>query len=311
MYPAKVTGVDEENRVVSVDWIGAEGGRRGIVVVNDMGSYNMPRIHDTGLVLGNGIMYYWLGKIEYGYNDKTQGNQKDITTGKKLLASVIKEGEVFIGSLVNRISLSMTNSGSFSLINGFLDGLSYLAKYRLLRLNGQRVEISGNGTEVNAGACMRNIPGAGTKVMPDETGVGNAQEFFAQTLKAGIKTARVAIGYVRNSLGVDEQGSFPLPLNRVKALLEVCLLGAAIGDVRIDEAGNVEVRSSTGTVLLNAPIVKLGNIGAGQPVPKGTSLLEWLNNHTHATATGPSGPASAGTYGPALVTLLSPTVLVP
>jgi hypothetical protein len=288
LYPARITGIDAEKRVLSVEWIGTEGGRQNVIMTNDSGSYNMPDIGDTGLVIGNGLWYFWIGKVEYGYRDKCAGKIKDQDTGRRILAKLINEGEIFIGNIKNRIALSMQSNGSFSFINGFLDGIVYTVKYRIMQLAGQRVELNGNGVNVVAGSCVRDLPGVGTTVMPDESGTANAQEFFVEVLKSGVRTARIHLGYVRNALGIDEVGSWG---TRLRALLEICDGPIPIAVLKVDDSGNIEISSLLGNVMVNSGtsgIIQLGGLGAVQRIPLGTNLLEWLNAHTHGSAVGPT-----------------------
>lgn len=299
LSPGVVTAAYPEKRLVNVKWRGAEIGKQNVIVINDFGSYGFPKVGDTGLVIGNGTHYYFIGKIEYGYEAQIKGfyidsNTKkevkivDPDTGSSILARKVKEGEIFLGNFAKRVWMNISGNGDFSFMNGLNDGLKYLKGWRLFRLAGQTISMLGNGVEVAIGSCMRQIPMLGDMVFPDETQKSTAPEFFVELKKAGLKTARLHLGYVRNMLGIDELSTtFGA---RIKALIEVCTGGLPVAVLKMDEAGNIEMSTNLGIVLLDAlTFIKLGGVAAVHPAVFGDSLLTWLNTHTHPTSTGPSG----------------------
>jgi hypothetical protein len=316
MSPARIIATHPEYRVVDVAWMGTETTKHNVIVVNEYGSYSFPKVGDTGLVLGNGFQYYFLGKIEYGYNVKIEGKYKnpdtgemidvvDTQTGAKVQAKNVKDGEILLANFVKRIWLALSNSGDFSLVNGLSEGLRYYTKDRLLKLTGMVVQVVGNGLEAAFGTRVRALTGVGLTPVPDETLKAPATEFFVLLKKLGVKTERLHLGYVSDSMvGADEFGSFGGA--RLKALLEVCKGGIPVAVLKMDEAGGVELSSTTTNVMLNATLglIQLGGIGAMNPAVKGTELFSVLTNFWTAFASVPpvTDPASAAIFCAALQT---------
>lgn len=315
---AKVNGVNQETRKITVKWIGAEFGKEDISVVCPTGNYSLPKIDDVGLVIGTGMRYWWLGGVELEYQKKLglikdEKGEKvpfvDKQTGLELLAKKVGEGEVFQANYAKRIWLALLNSGNFALMNGINDGLSYTQDpLRLLKLAGQTVQILGNTVSSAIGSCVRALPAQGNKAIPDESGLSTAPEAFIEVKKtlgvAALKLARLHLGYVRDSLGIDEFGSWGQALG---AILEVCQAGLTMAALKMDKIGNVEMTSTSGNMMFDvgpACLMQLGGLTAAQSAVFGENLLAWLNSHTHGTGVGPSGPPIT----PATSTLLSTKV---
>lgn len=315
MSPAKILATHPADRLVDVAWIGTETTKQNVVVVDSYSNYTFPKVGDTGLVIGNGVHYYFLGKIEYGYAVKIKGKVKnpktgehteirDVSTGRPIQAKEVKDGEIFLANLASRVWLSMTNSGDFSLLKGLQEGLRYYAKDRLLKLKGMVVQVVGNGLEAAFGTRVRALTGVGLTPIPDETLKAPATEFFVLLKKLGVKTERLHLGYVSDSMvGADEFGSFGA---RLKAILEVCKGGIPVAVLKMDEAGGVELSSTTTNVMLNATLglIQLGGIGAMNPAVKGVELSSVLSNFWTAFASVPpvTDPASAAIFCAALQT---------
>lgn len=73
--------------------------------------------------------------------------------------------------------------------------------------------------------------------------------------------------------------------------------------VKIETKGKVEVAGATDCII-DASAIKLGGSGAGKSAVLGEDLIQWLNQHTHPTGVGPSGPPVA----PATAALTSTVV---
>lgn len=65
---------------------------------------------------------------------------------------------------------------------------------------------------------------------------------------------------------------------------------------------NVEIKVQNGTVIISADKILLGGLGANEGVPLGGTLKAWLDNHTHPTPNGESGPPTNKSPEPSEVT---------
>ncbi|MFA5132677.1 MAG: hypothetical protein WC444_05145 [Candidatus Paceibacterota bacterium] len=267
--PAIVLAVHPEDRLVDVKWADAEGGRKGVVMINDMGSYSMPNIGDSVLVLGTGVDYFCVGKIEYGYKAKLNGKQRVQGSSTPLKYKNVGPGEIIINHIRKLSWLKLANSGDFSLMNGFIEGFKYLRSIRTARVLGRTIELVANGVKIGAGTVIRNIPGKGEQPITGESG-GKALEYYIQIAYNSIQSVRFHLGEIRDmTLGVvPEVSSLG---GRVKALLEVTQAAVRMGFLVIDEAGNVELTSKVATTVVGGTEVKLGGVAAQEPVIKGQS----------------------------------------
>lgn len=297
-YLGFVTGIDTENRRIDVKYSGSERGKKNVVVIGDYGSNSLPSINDMVFLIEFGPLVYCIGKMEPDFKSKLgkitdeKGNIKyiqDKNTGAKLLAKEVQDGEVFLINLAKRVWLHLSNDGGISLLNGMNDGLRYFSQSSILRLKGLALNLFGLGTDINFGSVNRDIPGKGQTTIPGDLPTVPAIEAMINLAQAGIKFARFHIGHVKNALGIDEFGSWG---SRIRAIVEVCTAGVPMGVLKMDELGNIEVKSTSGFVMLDGnPVggVQLGGLGAVQSAVLGDQLLTWLNSHTHSTGTGPSG----------------------
>jgi hypothetical protein len=80
-------------------------------------------------------------------------------------------------------------------------------------------------------------------------------------------------------------------------LLEVCAAGAPLAVLKMDEAGNIELKSTLGQISIEGiPVggILLGGIASAvHPAVFGDVLMTWLNSHTHPTSVGPTGPPTS------------------
>jgi hypothetical protein len=289
-YLAEITATDPENRLVNVKWLGLAEGKEGVTVLAPVGNYSFPKVGDRGVVIQIGTFDIFIGKIEYNYVKQIAGDVKDALTKSVLLAKKVLDGEVFLSNLPQRAWLYISNTGGFSLMNGLGDGLRYFASNRLLRLGGMALRADTFSAITKIGAVFRNLPSQGNTVIPSDVVTIPAVEGLIDLVVNGLRLARLHIGHIKNSLGVDELGSWGA---RLRALIEVCNpAGTPLAVFKIDEIGNIEIASTSTAVMLNGmPVagILLGGLAASQSAVLGEALLRWLNTHTHPTGTGPSG----------------------
>ena len=316
IYTVTVVSTNPEHRTVKVQIHGTERYLEDVIVITDSGSFSFPSVGDFGLVIGDDVRSYFIGKIEFGYKDKIDGKLRDKSTGAKILAKLVNDGEIYIGNLIKRCWLSISSGGDFSLLNGLNEGIKYFRSLRFLRLASMFIHLLGNGVNVYFGSVARDIPGAGKTVIPSDAGPTiPAIEAFIDLFIEPLKTrlARFHIGHIKNSLGVDEFGSLG---GRLRGILEVCnQAGVTIASLKMDEVGNIELTAlPPGKLVLDGSPesgILLGGLGAVQSAAFGDLLINWLLNHTHSTPVGPSGvPIQVPGFSTTLSELLSKKVKI-
>ena len=319
MQQALVLAVDEANRLLHVQWVGKPGQRRGVMILNDSSSLSLPRPSDIGLVLSDGVEFYYLGKMEYQYAGKTAGNYQE--EGQRIRYPAVKDSEAHIGNVAKRTWLRFFRNGDFGLMSGMADGVEFLSGTRISKLIGKTVELVGNGVGVSiaAGVAKRMIPGVGEFPIIGTSG-GKALEILMQIAYAGVQTTRFHMGEIKDlTVGlIDELSTYSFPL---RVVLEVTAAALSLAALKMDVAGNVELKSTntnvditaglnttvkSGVVTnIDAPFVKLGDaLGSTYSLVKGQDFLVWANTHVHNTPLGPTSPA----VPQALFTMLSTKV---
>lgn len=249
---AKVLSVYEEDRLIDVQWLSIEGTRRGIPVVNDSGNKSMPQPGDKGLVLGTGNHFYYLGTIEYNYKSKINGTFINPDTGRKDTAKQVESGETYLTNTKAKSWFDLSNSGDMSVMNGFMEGFKYLANLRLSKLIGKSIELASNGINLAIGTAIRNVPGKGEQPISGSSN-GKALEALLQIAYMGVQSVRFHLGEIMDLVSgtVPELSSWG---QRLKAILEVTAGAVPLGSLKIDEAGNTEVKSTTGDVHVESTV---------------------------------------------------------
>lgn len=269
LSPAMVIAIYTNDRTIDVRWMGHEGVRRGIVVIDGFGLYSFPEVGDTVLILGTGIDYFCIGKIEFGYRAKLDGKLMNPDSGKVIKFKEVDGGEVYLSNIKRKTWLSLPNSGDVSLLNGFSEGFKYLRSLRLSRLAGRTIEFVSNGVKVGFGNAIRNIPSQGEQPVSGSSG-GKALEYYIQVAYNSIQTVRFHLGEITDLASgvVPEVGSFG---SRIKALLEVTAGAVKLAYLHMDELGNAELKSETAKVVVAGLEVLLGSNVAVEPLVKGTT----------------------------------------
>lgn len=266
VQPAKVIKVDPVQRSVDVKWLGQESGAKDIPILTNPGSFSMPKVGEGCLILLSESWEYYLGKLEYNYANKIEGTTSDPHTGEKIIAKEVKGGEVFLSNLAKRAWMSITNSGDFGLLNGLNEGLKYFTKGRILRLAAMTVRVAGNGLKAALGSTVRDLPGKGATVITE--GAAPTVEGFVEISKAGVKLARAHLGEVKDTtLGsVPDTSSYG---SKLRVLLQSLAGDSPLAEVKLDEAGNAEMKATTGKALVDGTEVQLGGVAASEQVIKG------------------------------------------
>lgn len=305
VQPAEVVTVNSRNRTVDVKFLGIESGAKDVVVLFGSGDYTMPKEGEYGLILVADNWEYYLGKLEYNYANKVDGKTRDPYSGERLIAKAVRGGEIFISNLAKRIRLNLSNTGNFSLMNGFQEGLKYVRKNRILQLAGMTVKMLTGGTNLGFGSVLRDLPGQGPTVLTE--GTTPYTEGYIEVLKNAVRVAKLHLGDVKETtLGADEVGSYG---GRLRALIQTYAGDVPLAKFGIDESGNIEVASSPGKTMVDGTEIQLGGLSAAEQVIKGntytsaentflTSLSTLLDNMTAyftsvSTATLPIAPAAA------------------
>ena len=279
---AKVQSVDTDNRTVDIIWFGLGTGAHNVPIVNGPSDYSMPSEGDIGLVIGVENNSFYIGKVDYGYaarlaDPKTLGLYKSLS-----------EGDVYISNKKTTAGLALTSLGDFSLATGE-DGFRHIASTRETSVEGQTTSVLGYAANFVVGMVRRLnqivplVPG----------GIVPAVEGLLEIALNGVRTARLHLGDVQNTVGVIEYSSYATA-TPLKAVLEVCnALGTPIAGIKIDTAGNIEITSKTGQVQVNGlPTngIVLGELTAAQHAVLGEVLLDYIANHKHGTSVGPTSP---------------------
>lgn len=305
--PAKVIAVYEDTRTLDVQWLSLPTTKRGVIFVGQAGNYSLPKVGDAGIVIGNGMVYYYLGNIEYNYTQKIAGSVPDDLTGVAVSHKKVSAGELHITNVLQQVWLNIANNGDFSLFNGLLEGFKYLRSLRLVQVFGKTIDLMGNGVRVSVGNAIRNIPATGQKPVAGTSG-GKALEILMQVAYQSVQTVRLHLGELTDLVtgATPELGSWG---QRLKAVLEVTLGPAPLAALKIDELGNIELSSTTGQIGINSGSPASIHLGGTNPpalhaLALGDLLLTWLNTHTHPSPTGPTGVPIT----PAPATLLSTKV---
>lgn len=287
---AQVTSVDARTHRVDVSWYNSDRKSFGVIVINPYSGYSMPDIGDSVLIIEDDHVKYCLGKIELNYAAKIKGEIKTADRVTKR-GYKTKDGETFIANLKAKLSLLFSNSGSFRVSHANGDGLKYRITNRLTEIAGKTISFLAGESITRIGNVIRELPGVGDTVIPSGSTpapTSAALEFLVELTVSTLEVAKLQIGHLKDSLGVDIFGSWG---SRLRALLEVANpAGIPVAVLKMDEVGNVELSSTMGITMLDGVTVQLGGLAAGQPVPLGFLLQSLFNSHTHPTPSGPSGP---------------------
>lgn len=265
---AKVVSTYPRSRTLDVKYLNSDRMRLNVLVIGGYGDYSFPQVGDVICMLSTQHKDYCIGVVEHFYGAKLDGAVKSESTGERIYVKQVKDGEVYLSNVLKRIFLFLSNSGNFSLISGDNDGLAYYLKNRYLRLKGQITQIIGSGTTAAFGYVYRNR-GQGYEPIPStENPLAPAVEFLTEIVFNKLKVARIQIGHVKDSLGVDEVSSFG---GLLQAVLEVFSGGISAARLKMDKSGNVELSSTAGKTMLDGLEVQLGGIAAVESVIKGNS----------------------------------------
>jgi len=325
VHQAVVRGTDPENRLIDVQFSNMERTANQVIVLNDFGSFNFPKQGDLVLILQVGEREYCLGKIENNYKNKIDGKITDTVTKDTLFARVVKNGTIFIGNLAKGAWLEISSNGDFELTNNAAEGIKYELKKRFTQLRGGTSHIYGLGEKAFAkiGSVIRNVPGVGNKVIPQTTNplapAIEASLGLVQTVgTVALNFVRLQLGHVIGLTGTEEWSTWAM---RLRAILEVCnSAGIPQASIKIDEAGNIEIKPQvSGVVALDSAIPYGVYLGGSVPPPSSTAvlgeaLITLFNGHTHLL-TGAADPATHVVTGstntptvPATATILSTKV---
>lgn len=319
--PAIVTKTDPKSRTLNVQVYGTERQIVNVFVVNDPGNYGFPKMNDSVLVLNTATRAYCVGVIQIQYEKKTERKAvKDPETNTYVRADEVDNGGICIGNITNKTKFRIENNGDFSLWSALFAGLKFESLRQILSIAGNMLDISAGTVTSYIGSVFRNVPGTGLtpfQALPpiDSTGTTgfSAVEVLFDLLYRQLRLVRFHLGHILNAAGVPEMGSIDVT-KPLRALLEVCLSGATIASLKMDEGGNIEISTSIGKIVVDSSIplgsVLLGGASATESAVYGDLLKTWLDNHVHPSSWGPTGPASAGSTGPLPDTTLSPKVKI-
>jgi hypothetical protein len=252
IQPAEIISVYESDRFADIKWLGMEGTRPGVVIVNNPGNTSMPKPGDRGLVIGTGNYFYFIGKIEYGYVNKVNGNYTNPDTGKVQTSKLVKGGETYLTNTDTKSWLNLPNTGDMELLNGYTEGFDYIANLRISKLLGKTVGMFANGINFLVGTAIRNVPGKGDQPIAGSSS-GKALEALLQIAYMGAQSVRFHLGEIMDlvSGASPELSAWGA---RLKAILEVTAGAAPLGSLKIDESGNLEVKSTTGDTHVIASV---------------------------------------------------------
>lgn len=306
LFEGRVIAAYEEKRTVDVMWLSADTKKYDIPVVMNPGNYAFPNIGDVGLVIGDDTGYYFLGRIDFGYNSLVNDGIKDQRTNATIHPyRLIPTGAVYISNILKSIGLHLSNSGGFSLMNSALDGLKYLKNksgipIRWLQLAGRTVSMAASGSMFRFGTVVRSVPVQGDYPINDETGSQAAQELLAVIRRvvalAPVNLVRFHLGNILQepvtnaTVGIPEMSTNTgTPL---RAVLEVNSDAGTptLAALKFDQLGNVELTGTPAMILEAIQIfIGAGYLNVAEPAVLGASLIQWLNTHTHSSSVGPTG----------------------
>ena len=265
---AKVIASYPRSRTVDVQYVTSDRSRQNVLVIGGYGDYSFPKVGDLVCVLSSQHKDYCVGVVEHFYEAKLNGDVKDEFTGERVYVKAVKDGEVYISNVLKRIFLFLSNSGNFSLLSGDNDGLAYYLKNRYLRLKGQITQIIGSGTTGAFGYVYRNR-GKGYEPIPStENPLAPAVEFMTEIVFNKLKVARIQLGHVKDTLGVDEVSSYG---GLLEAIIEVFSAGVPLASLKMDKSGNIELASKAAKTVVDGLEVQLGGVTAAQSVMKGNA----------------------------------------
>lgn len=315
IVPAIVKQTDPTARTLVVQPFGTDRQVTDVYVVNDPGNYAFPKINDVILLLSTTTRAYAVGVVQMRYANKLERKTaKDPETNSYVRADEVDNGGICIGNITNKTKLRIDNNGDFSFWSALFAGFSFEAMKQIFTFAANNFTINAGTVKSYIGSVFRSIPGTGNTPMQalppiDTTGTPGfaAVEVMFDLLYRQLRLARFHLGHILNSVGVPELSSLAKP---IRALLEVCLSGATICSMKMDEGGNIEVSTTIGKVIINSSIplasVLIGGLTASQSAVFGDLLLTWLNSHTHSSSWGPTGPA----ISPATTSILSQKVKI-
>jgi len=304
MFHGKVRATNPEGRTIDVDWYDAEVIKKGVIVLTPTGNYAFPRKGDVGLVIGNDADgYYWLGKVDFGYARKLAGDLNP-ETGKKWPVRKVYGGETYITNLLQGIGLFLGNSGNFSLLSQFQDGVKYIAKksgaaFRKLLLSSKSIVSTASSVQLNLGTVIRKLPVIGESIITNETGLQSAQEFLAVVKKivgvTSVESVKLHLGDILQEPVIAQLGIPQVSATTgqfIRALLSVFdpTGTTELASLKMDVTGNVEI-TGTPQAIFDALLVYIGGNAATatHQAVHNDSLITWLNTHTHSSSVGPTG----------------------
>jgi hypothetical protein len=332
LFHGTVIAAHQESRLVDVEWQETGVIKRQVAVVQDTGAYSFPSLGETGLVVGSDhLHYYYLGKLEFNYAGRYNGEVVNPATGLKWPLLLVDAGEVCLSHIARGTHLLFSNTGNFTLQSFIQDGIQYIAEkagepIRWLKLASKAISISSNTSYLNIGAVIRSFPVVGTGIVRDLTRTKPAQEILAKVTtivgllpidKAFLHLGDIFIEPVVNGMAavpklhteiVADLG-VPAPLRAVLAACNELAGGTEVASIKLDTVGNISVNSTLagGTfvnsdtqIVLNALAVLLGGNAATaiEPAVKGLTFNALLATFLGAVALGTAvnTPADVITY---------------
>ena len=303
IFKAKVISVNPDDRLINVEWLNGKKPVFNVRVVTGSGDFSFPEMGDIGLVIGDEVTYYYLGKIDTQYRSKLKGEVKN-KAGDTLKGKIITNGEAALANIAKGIWLTLGNSENFSLVNGLQEGIKFvkfigLVPVRLMKVMAQTVSLLASGQVLNVGTVTRVITGQGAQIITDpQIPTQGALEVLAEVRNlAGLRQSKLHLGnifiepIINQTTPIEERTT--LGLQALRAFLGVFdPTGVApLASVKMDQLGNIEI-VGTPQVMLDAVQIIIGGVSAAtmaEPAVKGTALMTWLNSHTHQSGIGPTG----------------------
>ena len=314
---AQVTAVNPDDRSLTVQVVGSDRLIVDVCVVNNSGNFCMPQEHDFVLILSTAATAYAIGIVQMDYKGKTERKKiKDPVTQKYVRADVVDPGGITIGNITNKTKLTIDNNGDFSFWSSLLAGLSFESLRQILSIASGTVNTSAGTAISYLGNVYRQMPGTGNTPLQaiapiDITGIPgfSAVESVFDLFYQQFRIVRLHLGHIFTDKGIPEFSSVD-PTKPLRAILEVCLKNVTSCSLKMDEGGNIEVKTLLGKVVIDSSIplgsILLGGLTSTQSAVFGDLLLTWLNSHTHSSSWGPTGPA----ISPATSALLSTKVKI-
>jgi hypothetical protein len=334
LFHAEVIAAYPDARLVDIKWLNMGVNKRSVYVVQDSGVYSFPKVGEVGLVIGSDeSKYYYLGKIEVGYQRRRDGEELNPDTGGKWALRLIKAGEVYLSNVSKGVGLLMSNAGNFSLLTQIQDGIKYVADaagepLRWLTVAAKAVTVTSDTSYINVGAVIRAIPVLGNKIVRDLSKTKAAQEILAKVTnivgffpldKALLHLGDIFVEPITNGMAAipkphTEIGAIGLATALRAILVAFNDFGIEAASVKLDNMGNVSINANlTGKAfVIGALGTHLGGtLEATQthPAVVGDAVFNWLSTHKHDSSMGPTSVPTADSLA-TLATILSKKVFV-